>query len=133
MNDELLTMVEREVLGWPSVASEPSRFNSTVYKLGRREIGHVHRDGVADLPFPRRVHDELISAGKAQPHRPGFPSFVSYYIREPEDVSGAIELFRMNYDRAKAAQPHDRSERSRPDDRLCGDGERAAGDRGAER
>lgn len=104
MNDGLLAMVEREVLGWDGVTSEPDRFNSTVYRLGRREIGHVHRDGVADLLFPRRVHDDLISAGKAQPHRPGFPDFVSYYIREPEDVEGAIELFRMNYDRAKATQ-----------------------------
>jgi hypothetical protein len=28
MNDELLTMVEREVLGWPGVTSEPGRFGA---------------------------------------------------------------------------------------------------------
>ena len=29
MNDELLTMVEREVLGWPGVTSEPGGFGAT--------------------------------------------------------------------------------------------------------
>jgi hypothetical protein len=28
MNNELLTMVEREVLGWPGVTSEPERFSA---------------------------------------------------------------------------------------------------------
>ena len=28
---------------------------------------------------------------------------MSYHIREPEDVPGAVELFRMSYERAKAA------------------------------
>ena len=56
---------------------------------------------MADLPLPGAVHDELISDGLAEPHRGGFPATVSYYIRGPEDVPGAVELFRMNYDRAK--------------------------------
>ena len=103
MNDELFTMVEAEILDWPDVVVERGRFNSTTFLYGRREIGHIHVDGVADLPFSRAVRDELISEGRAQPHRPGFPGWVSYYIRTPEDVPGAIELFRTNYDRAKAS------------------------------
>jgi hypothetical protein len=59
---------------------------------------------VADLTFPRAVHDELISDGLAEPHRGGFPAVVSYYIRGPEDVQGALDLFRMSYDRARAAE-----------------------------
>jgi hypothetical protein len=34
---------EDAVLGRPGVSKEPGRFNSTVYGLGEREIGHVHR------------------------------------------------------------------------------------------
>jgi hypothetical protein len=61
----------------------------TSYKFGRREIGHVHRDtGAADLTFPREIHDELISEGKAKPRGDGFPAVVCYHIREPEDVPG---------------------------------------------
>ena len=108
MNDELLASIEREVLSWPGVSKDAARGNfrvppATVYRFGRRQIGHVHHDGVADLPVPRAVHDELVSDGLAQPHRGGFAGVVSYRIRGPEDVAGAVDLFRMNYDRAKGA------------------------------
>jgi Family of unknown function (DUF5519) len=103
MNAALLAQVEREVLSWPDISKEPGRFASTSYRLGRREIGHLHRDGVADIPFPRAVHDELIAAGRARPHRAGFPTIISFYIERPEDVPSAIALFRMSYDRLTAA------------------------------
>jgi hypothetical protein len=108
MNDELLASIEREVLSWPGVSKEAGGGSfrvppATVYRFGRRHIGHIHHDGVADLPFPRDMHDGLISDGLAEPHRGGFPAVVSYRIRGPEDVPGAIDLFRMNYDRAKVA------------------------------
>ena len=126
MNDELLTMVEREVLSWPGVSKETHRGGrgqggfrvppATVYRFGRRQIGHIHDTGVADLTFPRAVHDELISDGLADPHRGGFPAVVSYYLLGPEDVSGAVDLFRMSYERAKvAAERHkERIERRSP-------------------
>jgi Family of unknown function (DUF5519) len=108
MNDELLASIERELLDWPGVSKEAHGGGyrvppATVYRFGRRQIGHIHDTGVADLTFPRAVHDELISDGLAEPHRGGFPAVVSYYIREPEDVPGALDLFRMSYERARAA------------------------------
>lgn len=113
MNDELLATIEREVLGWPGVSKETHRGGpgrggfrvppATVYKFGRRALGHIHDTGVADLAFPREIHDELISEGRAKPHGAGFAGVVSYHVREPEDVPGVVELFRMSYDRAKAA------------------------------
>ncbi len=113
MKDELLTMVEREVLSWPGVSKETHGGGrgqggfrvppATVYRFGRRHIGHIHNTGVADLTFPREIHDELISDGRAKPHGAGFPAVVSYHIRGQEDVPGAVELCRMSYARAKAA------------------------------
>ncbi len=113
MNDELLEMVEREVLGWSGVSKETGGGGAgrggfwvppaTVYRFGRRQIGHIHDTGVADLTFPREIHDELISDGRAKPHGAGFANVVSYHIREPEDVPQAVELFRMSYELAKAS------------------------------
>jgi hypothetical protein len=108
MNGELLAMIERELLDWPGVSKEIHWGGvrvppTTVYRFGRRQIGHIHDTGVADLTFPREIHDELISDGLAEPHRGGFPAVVSYYIRGPDDVRGAVDLFRMSYERARAA------------------------------
>lgn len=110
MNGELLKMIEREVLGWPGVWRKRDEHGSgrvgvTGYRLDRRRIGHVHDDGHADFSFPREVRDELIRSGRATLH-PAFPdsrTTASYQIRTPEDVPGAIELFRMSYDRAKGS------------------------------
>ncbi len=113
MNDELLEMIEREVLSWPGVSKETGGGGrgrggfwvppATVYRFGRRQIGHIHTTGVADLTFPRKIHDELISDRRAKPHPAGFANVVSYHIREPEDVRRVVELFRMSYELAKAA------------------------------
>ena len=111
MNYELLEMVEREVLSWPGVSKETGGGGrgrggfwvppATVYRFGRRQIGHIHTTGVADLTFPRKIHDELIADGRAKPHGAGFANVVSYHIREPEDVPRVVELFRISYERAR--------------------------------
>ncbi|MBA2714298.1 MAG: DUF5519 family protein [Rubrobacteraceae bacterium] len=77
MNDDLLALIEREVLSRSGVSKEPDRSGVAVYRFGRRQIGHIHHDGVADLPFPKAIHDGLISDGMAEPHRGGFPATVS--------------------------------------------------------
>jgi hypothetical protein len=124
MKGELLEMVENAVLSWPGVSKQRGGGGrgrggfwvppATVYRFGRRQIGHIHDTGVADLTVPRKIHDELISDGRAKPHPAGFANVVSYHIREPEDVPGVVELFRMSYERAKEAaeRRRERTERT---------------------
>jgi hypothetical protein len=113
MNVEFLASVERKVLAWPDVTKEEFSGGrgrgglrvppATRFRFGRREIGHLHHTGEADLPFPRTICDELIATDRAKPHGAGFAGVVTYIVLEPDDVPGAVELFRMNYERAKAA------------------------------
>jgi hypothetical protein len=92
--------IKREVLSWPGVSAEPHRFGGVEFRVNHHEIGHLHGNRMADLPFPVRLRKELVAAGCASPHHV-LPDtgWVSYYIRGPEDVPGAIELFRLNYER----------------------------------
>jgi hypothetical protein len=61
---------------------------------------------LADLPFPVKVRDELIAAGKAQRHHV-LPNsgWVSRWIRSVEDVRGVVELFHLNYERPWSSTP----------------------------
>jgi hypothetical protein len=56
------------LLTWESVAAQPHRFGGTEFVIGRREIGHIHGDALVDIPFPKKVRDEIVAAGEAQPH-----------------------------------------------------------------
>ena len=95
--------IEREVGGWPGVETRPHRFGGVEFRVNGHEIGHLHGDRLADLPFPVRMREELVGAGKAQEHHV-LPEtgWVSYRLRHPEDVGGALELFRKNYERLTA-------------------------------
>ena len=99
----IISTIEREVLNWPGVTSEPGRFGSVAFRYGRREIGHIHRDLIADLPVTTKVREEIISRGRARPHRAGVKGYISYPLEEQEDVSVVLEILGRNYGRAKAA------------------------------
>jgi len=98
-------LIREAVTSWPGVEALPHRFGGVEYRYGRKEMGHVHGDRLADLPLPRKLHDEMIAAGRAQPHHV-LPDtgWVSCWMSEPEDAAGVIELFRMQYERYAAAK-----------------------------
>lgn len=82
----------------PGVTSQPHRFGGTEYRLGRREIGHVHGDSLVDIPFPKNVRNQLVAARRAEPHHVLPDSgWVSIYLREPSDLDTAIELLRLSF------------------------------------
>jgi hypothetical protein len=99
----VLTELAREVQSWPGVQAVTHRFGGTEFRLARGEIGHVHVGGLVDVPFPRRVRDELIREGRACPHHVLPDSgWVSYRVRTREDLPGALALLRLNYERRTA-------------------------------
>jgi hypothetical protein len=95
--------VAREVSSWPGVTLHSHRFGGVEFRFGRIELGHLHGDFLADLPFPTRERNQLVAAGRAEPHHV-LPEtgWVSRRIAGPEDEDEAILLFRLNYDRAVA-------------------------------
>lgn len=103
MSDNVKTMIERAVLSWPGVTTGDTGRGGLQFLYGKVELGHLHGASCADLPFPRRVRDQLIAAGRADVHPP-LPN--SGWVRRrtdgPDDAAAVIELLRMNYDRARA-------------------------------
>ena len=91
--------IESVLQTWSGISAQPHRFGGTEYRLGRREIGHVHADHLVDIPFPKKVRDELVAAGRAEPHHILPQSgWVSIHLDQELDVERAIELLRFSFD-----------------------------------
>jgi hypothetical protein len=99
--DRIVEVVSR----WDGVVASPHRFGGTEFKLGRREIGHVHGDYQVDIAFPLNVRNQLVAEKKAEPHHILPKSgWITFRIRKDGDVEHAIELFKLSYDIARRAK-----------------------------
>jgi hypothetical protein len=105
MDETIHDAIVRAVSAWQGVTVGPHRFGGTELRVGRRELGHVHGNRLADLPFPLLVRNDLVATGRAQPHHI-YPEsgWVSVPIQSEIDVPRVLELFRMNYERPWAAR-----------------------------
>ena len=92
-------IITEALLLWEGVSTAPHRFGGVEYRLGTRELGHIHGDHLVDIPFPKKVRDEVISAGLAEPHHI-LPEtgWVSFTLRQEEDVEKVIALLRRSYE-----------------------------------
>ena len=96
----ILEKISKEILSWPGVTTDVHRFGGTEFRLGKRELGHIHGDKLADLPFPMDIRNQLIESGRASPpHVLPKSGWVSKWIKGEEDISEVVKLFRMQYNR----------------------------------
>ena len=52
--------IAAEVESWPGVETGPGRFGSLRFVIGRRELGHLHGDRIADLPLrPQTARQQM--------------------------------------------------------------------------
>jgi hypothetical protein len=95
--EDIGARISKEVGAWDGVTVHPHRFGGVEFRLGERELGHLH-DTWADLPFTRRIREMLVETGRAEPHRFGVSGWVSVELDEE-----TVELFRLSYERAQVA------------------------------
>lgn len=91
--------ITKEVIAWSGVTSHPHRFGGVEYVIGKREIGHIHGDQLVDIPFPKKVRDEIVAQGRAEPHHI-LPEtgWVSCYLQQEADVENVIALLHQSYE-----------------------------------
>jgi Family of unknown function (DUF5519) len=93
--------ITAEVTSWPGVEAGPGRRGEFAFRVGRREIGHLHGDRAAHFSFPKDVWRQLFEAGRIVPH-PVFPERegpAARRIDSDADVDDVIDLLRLNYRR----------------------------------
>ena len=63
---KIIETIEKEILSWPYVTAGPHRFGGTEFRLDKKEMGHIHSKGLADIPFPMKIRDELVNSGRVK-------------------------------------------------------------------
>lgn len=101
------------VTTWEEVSTHWGDRGELSFRLGTREIGHLHGDHAAHFVFPREVAERLRHEGRIGPHPvfPDHPKLAARRIATQEDVDDVIALLRISYEglreraRARAARP----------------------------
>jgi hypothetical protein len=96
--DQMVEQVISAVGKWEGVQRASHRFGAVEWRLGRVEIGHIHREGMLDIPFTVAIRDQLLAEGRTGPHHilPETGN-TTFYLRDEADVPRAIWLVRVSY------------------------------------
>jgi Family of unknown function (DUF5519) len=90
--------LEEVVSGWSRISVHAHRFGGREFLFGAAEVGHVHTNGLVDIPFTRPVHDALLAEGLAEQHR-WVPNsgWITFRIGSDRDIVHALWLMRLSY------------------------------------
>jgi hypothetical protein len=93
--------ITEEVTAWPGVDAVTGKRGEWSFRVGGREIGHLHGDHAAHFMFPAKVGAQLKAEGRVVDHPvfPGKPGPAAHRIASEEDLRDVIELLRSNYER----------------------------------
>src|SRR5882672_4657219 len=93
-----LKKLEEEVSGWQNVSVHPHLFGGMEFQFGDAEVGHVHTNGIVDIPFPRSIRDALLADSLAEEHH-WVPNsgWITFQMRTEEDLGHALWLMRLSY------------------------------------
>lgn len=101
-----------EVTSWDGVSAGYGERGEFAFKLGKREIGHLHGNSAAHFFFHKDLWAKLMADGRVTEH-PVFPNRVgpaARRIRTDEDVRDVIALMRLNYEEAAERRPRVRQD-----------------------
>jgi hypothetical protein len=96
--------ITEEVTSWPGVEAGYGKRGEFGFRVGRREIGHLHGDHAAHFAFGSEVGAGLKADGRVVDHPvfPGKPGMAARRIEDPDDVREVISLMRLNYERVRS-------------------------------
>ncbi|MDQ2687343.1 MAG: DUF5519 family protein [Armatimonadota bacterium] len=98
-----LDAIDHALMTWPGVTKGLHRFGGTEYRLGNHELGHVHGNGLLDIPLSKSLREQLVADGRARPHQI-YPhsGWISFNIHSEADVPNALALLHLAYERRQS-------------------------------
>lgn len=94
---ETVTELTNAAGRWEGIAIVDHRFGGTEFTPGPREIGHVHRWGMLDIPYRRALREALVGEGLTGGHHlPPESGWTTCYILSPVDAARARWLLGLS-------------------------------------
>ena len=95
--------IEAEVLKWDNTKSDSHKYGGLQLNYGNKELGHIHSNGLLDMPLSRAIKRQLMDDGLIEDHH-SFKNtgWISFYMHTPNDMVYALKLFRLSYQRLKS-------------------------------
>lgn len=90
--------IEEEIRSWKDTTVTLHKYGGLQFNVHKKEIGHLHSNGLLDLLYSRKIKKMLIEEGRVSDHHIFKKSgWISFYIVSPEDKDYAIKLLMLSY------------------------------------
>ena len=97
-------IISDEVTSWPGVRAAWGERGELSFRVGKREVGHLHGDHALHLGLPRELKAQLAADGRVVDHPvfPGHPKMAARRIADQADVRDVLTILRLSYEHVAA-------------------------------
>jgi hypothetical protein len=100
--NDWLDQIEAEMLLIPDIKLSLHKYGGIQFNYGSKELGHLHSNGLLDIPASKTMKRTYLSKGIAQNHHVmPLSGWISFYISSKEDQKQAVDLLKEAYERAR--------------------------------
>jgi hypothetical protein len=90
--------IELEVMKWENISVVNHKYGGMQFNKNGHEIGHIHGNGLLDIPFNKKLKHLLMEEGKINEHHTIKNSgWSSFYIQSKDDKGYALKLLQESY------------------------------------
>lgn len=95
---DCLDDVENDVSRWNAVTLSLHKYGGTQFNFQAREFGHLHDNGLLDIPVSRTLKNEFLKNYPIEDHHVFKDSgWISFWIKNSVDKELALLLLRQTY------------------------------------
>ena len=90
--------IELQLLLWEGVNIGLHKYGGIQFNYNKREIGHIHGNGLLDMLLSSKLKQQLMQEGKIFDHHVfKHTGWISFYIKTQADRDYALRLLKLGY------------------------------------
>lgn len=87
-----------EIVSWPEIEKANHTYGGTEFRLFNRSLGHIHSNGILDLPFVKDLRKELLENHLVEIHHlENSISWVSKRVTDDKSLESAKSIMLLSY------------------------------------